>query len=759
MTTVTQTQPSEEPSSSGKPDIAALRKKFERYVNNDKSNRTLHLEDTQFSVGAPYQWPETIRKEREDDGRPCLTISRMNQFVKQVTGDIRQNKPAIRVTGADEKSDKKVAEIYEGLIRNIEQNSRAGYVYAQAGDQAVRGGFGAWRIVTQYTDDDAFEQDIRIKAIPNALSVVWDDLATEWDKADANDCYVYSFVSEDSFKAQWPDAAIVDFDNLPEQTDSSLLDWYSKEQGIRVAEYWCKEPVTKTICLLGDGRVVDKDDYPDVKGKPKVLKERKVKTHKICQYIISGSEVLEGPIAWAGKYIPIIPVVGEEIWVGETRITKGIVRDAKDSQRLFNFMRSASAEVVALQPKAPFLVTAVQIEGNEQAWAMAHRKSLPHLTFKPDKDMPGFAPRREPPPQAAGGMIAEANLAADDMKATTGIYDAALGAKSNETSGIAIRERDQQGDTATYHFGDNLRYAVAATGRQLVDLIPRIYDTARIVRVLSDDGSYDMVPINQEIKTADGVKIVHDLTVGKYDVIVDAGPSYKTKRQEASEGMLAFVQAVPEAGPLIGDLIAKNQDWPNSDEVAQRLGSLVPPQAKAPPVGPDGQPLPPPPPPPDPKMIELEGKQKLMQAELDGKRSIAQQELDLKRYVAKENVNIAREEIAMKIGLQQEAADREAILNGFPQVDQATQMLGHTHNSMQELSHLIGSHAIIAGAPDQIVRDPATNLVVGKRKILTPEQRAMLHPALAHLAGDQVAQRDAGGNITGLQPQPGETIQ
>ena len=502
-------------------------------------------------------------------------------------------------------------------------------------------------------------------------------------------------------------------------------------------------------------------DAPDAapespKGKPAVRAKRKVKTHKVSQYIISGQEVLEGPIAWAGKYIPIIPVIGEEIWAGETRITKGIVRDAKDSQRLFNFMRSASAEVVALQPKAPFKATPKQVEGYEDLWAQAHRKSIPVLYFNHDPNLPNYVPQREPPPQAATGMIAEANLAADDMKATTGIYDAALGAKSNETSGVAIRERDQQGDTATYHIGDNLRYAVATCGRQLVDLIPRIYDTARIVRVLGDDGTYEMVPINQEVMTREGKKLVHDLTVGKYDVIVDSGPGYRTKRAEAADGMLEMMRVAPETAVVIAPRLAKTQDWPQSEDISEDLMKLLPPALQPPPVGPDGQPLPPPPPPPDPKMVEVENKLKLQQVELQGKRSLAEQEFALERWKAQEYVNIEREKISAQIGLQQEKADREAILNGFPQVDQATQALQQTHGSMQDLSHLLHSHAMIAGAPDQIIHG-TDGRVLGKRKVLTPEQKAMLHPALAHLANDQVAQRDESGNITGLQP--GETVQ
>lgn len=511
-------------------------------------------------------------------------------FVRQVTGDVRQNKPAIKVRPTGEGGRQDVADALSGLIRNIEANSFASMVYAIGCDNATSCGQGAWRILTQYTDDDSFDQDIRLEAIPNALSVLWDPDAVKPDRSDAKWCFVYSTYSKEDYKAQWPEANAVSFDKMDSARDT-YGDWYT-DDGVRVAEYWVKKPVTKKLWQLDDGSVICPDEVPEgqlpliMAGRQKV-KERKVQTHKVCMYKISGAEVLEDETEWAGKYIPIIHVMGEETWVDERRVTYGLIHFAKDAQRAYNYARSTSIEVTALQPKAQWLLSTAMIEGYEAYWQNAGNSNYPYLPYNADPNMPNQTPRREIPPQPAAGLIAEAQLAADDMKGTTGIFDASLGAKSNETSGIAIAKRQAEGDVSTFVYIDNLAYAIAYTGRQLVELIPKIYDTRRVLRVLGDDGTDKEIVVNQMVMDGQGQQRVrhdppagfYDITMGKYDVVVEAGPSFTTRRQEAAAGMMELIRALPQAAGVIGDLLARTQDWPDAKEIGERLQGLQqPPQ-------------------------------------------------------------------------------------------------------------------------------------------------------------------------------------
>jgi hypothetical protein len=672
-----------------KPDdafMATMRKRHERAIDRERTNREKAREDLNFKVG--NQWPTAIVAEREANNRPILTFNKMLGFVRQVTGDVRQNKPAIRVRPVGEGSDKQTAEIFSGLIRNIENQSFAQYIYAVGADNATSCGQGAWRIVTDYTDDDAFLQDIRLKPIQNALSVVWDPDSVELDKSDARFCFVYSTLPTEEFKATYPEASEQPFDKIDNVTDY-YGDWYT-EDTVRIAEYWVKVPVTKTIAQLNDGRVICLDDYADEQklaekiGGAAIVTQRKVKTHKVMMHTVSGAEELEEPAEWAGKHIPIIHVMGEETWVDEKRVTYGLIRYAKDAQRAYNYARSTSIEVTGLQPKAQWLLSTAMIEGYETYWQNSGNTNYPYLPYHADPNLPSQTPRREHPPQPAAGLIAEAQLASDDMKATTGIYDASLGSKSNETSGVAITARKQEGDVSTFVYIDNLALAIAYTGRQLIDLIPKIYDTKRILRVLHDDGTDEEIVVNQSIMDGQGnSRTLHrpegkfyDLTLGKYDVTVEAGPSFSSRRQEASTGIVELMKVMPQAAPLLGTRLAQLQDWPKATEIAEELERLLPPEMKKPEIGPDGQPVQPPPPPPPPELVkaqaEIEAAQQKAQfeqqkamAELEQRRMIAEQEMQLAQQQAVANFTLKKQQAQAEMELEQWKAEQSAQLEVY----------------------------------------------------------------------------------------------
>lgn len=543
--------------------LKAARDRFDKIAEFERDSRDMAQEDLCFVGGE--QWPENIKTRRQANDQPCLTINRLPQFTQQVIGDARQNKPGIKVSPVDDGSDVETAEVFEGLIRNIEAQSRAPQAYINALQQAVEGGFGHWRIVTEYASDDTFDQDIRIKRMRDSFSVFWDHNAKEYDKSDANHCFVSDWMDKDTFKERWPDKATTDW----EQDFRSLRckqEWFSNDR-VRICEYWVKKPTQKKIGLLPSGEVMEV-----IEGE-RYVRIRVVKSHKVCRYIINGAHVLEGEQEFPSKYIPIISVYGPDQYHEDQWVPRSLVRFAKDPQRMFNYWQTTVTEKVALTPKSPWLATPDMIKGRMDEWNQANRTNASLLLYNVDPKAPALMPKRQEPASINAAEIQQSAQAIDDLKSTMGMYDASLGRQGNEQSGKAILARQREGDTASFSWIDNLSWSIQHTGKILIDMIPRVYDTARVVRVLGEDDSESLVRVNQ----ADESGQLFDLTVGKYDVHVSVGPSYATKRAEASDSMLAFIQAYPQAATVIGDLIAKNQDWPGADDIADRLKKMLPP--------------------------------------------------------------------------------------------------------------------------------------------------------------------------------------
>jgi hypothetical protein len=402
------------------------------------------------------------------------------------------------------------------------------------------------------------------------------------DGSDMAWCIISEVKDKDAFKEQYPKASVsADFDHT---TGESYADWFTPE-GIRVVEYFEKSTVPRKLLLLQDGNTVFADELPegatveDGKSLGIIVRERNVDYPKITWYKATGAEILERE-DWAGIYVPVIPVNGEETWVEGRRVLRSAIRWAKDPQVLYNWARSNAVETLAMAPRQPFIGTAKMFEGHESQWSQSHRKPMPYLLANVDPQAPGMLPQRQLMSNIDNGALQEAQMAADDIKATTGIFDASLGAKGNETSGRAILARQKEGDNATFIFTDNLARAMKHAGRILVDLIPKIYDTERVVRLLNQDGSEGWAKINQ-VDPVTGEKRL-DLSVGKYDVVVDVGPAYSTKRMEAADGMIQLVQAAPQYAPIILPRLAKNLDWPEADEIAEEMQAMNQPQQQGP---------------------------------------------------------------------------------------------------------------------------------------------------------------------------------
>lgn len=530
----------------------------------------IHRERAEDDLGmltGENQWPEDIKASRDLAGKPCITINGMPQFVRQVTGQIRSMNPGVRVMAGDSDASKDVAEILEGLIRQIEYQCDASSIYEGATESAAACSIGHWRILTRFCDGDTFDQEIEIKRIHNPFAVFWDPHAKDATRKDARYCYIVEDLPKEEFQKLYPGKSE---NPATDQHKIAMAGFWTKGETVTIAErYWVEYEEVK-IGLMADGSVVRNPTPPMNPVKTRTVKDPKVKWVKI-----SGGDILEGPSDIAGPYIPVVAVVGEEWHLGEATYRSSVIRFAKDPQILYNYARSSGAELLGMQTKTPYMVTPKQVAGLEAIWNTANTVAAPYLPYNPDPAAP--APQRIQPPVPSAAVLSEIQLAGEDMKRTTGIYDASLGNQSNETSGVAINARKEESQNSNSIYADNMVKAVAHTGRILVAMIPKVYDTKRAVRILGEDDQEKIVVINDLMLTADGVQPVNDVTIGKYDVRIGVGPSYQTKRQEASEGMMEFMSA-SQTGPLIADLVAGMQDWPDADRVAERLRKTLPPE-------------------------------------------------------------------------------------------------------------------------------------------------------------------------------------
>lgn len=560
--------------------LSQAKKRFKDVEDAENHTRKEALEDLKFVVGD--QWPDDVKTQRNLDGRPCLTINRLPQFVRQITNDQRQNRPSIKVYPVDSKADVDTANVIQGMIKHIEYNSNADLAYDTAFEAAVRMGRGFFRILTDYSSPESFDQEIIIRMIENAFTVYFDPFSIEPDGSDATYALVVEDVSKATFKTMYPDAKLSSMDDWS-SLGSNSQGWISNDTA-RVAEYFVKDYKRKKIALLSNGDVIDMPDEDanlgvDEAGKPIVIKDtRYAEVPVIKWYKFSGNEILEKK-DWPGYWIPIVPVYGDKLNVDGKKIFEGIIRHAKDPQRMYNYWSSNETEVIALAPRAPFVGVAGQFEGYEEKWRDANKRNFPYLEYNPVdiNGSPAAPPTRnvyEPPVQAITQAKA---FSADDLKATTGIYDSALGSLGVEQSGIAIQRRNTQSQTSNYHFIDNMTRALRHTGRIIVDLLPAIYDTARAVRILKDDGTSEMTAINQIFTDKKGQSKRYDLSIGKYDVVVETGPSYATKRIEAAHSIEKVIQSYPQLMQIAGDLLISNMDWPGAKELGDRLKKTIPP--------------------------------------------------------------------------------------------------------------------------------------------------------------------------------------
>jgi hypothetical protein len=639
--------------------------------DSEKESRKLAIEDLRFAHAPDGQWDENAIEKRKNS--PRYTINRVAGAIDQITGDQRQTRTMIKVVPNSGGADEDRADIFNGLIRSIEANSKAENAYDCAFDEMVTGGYGGWRVYTEYNDDDSFEQDIKIEGIGSAASsLFFDPSAKEYDKRDAMYAFVTTKMTTEVFKEKYPDAQVVSVDQVQHSTGNK--GWYD-DDGVIVAEYWVKEPYIRTIALLSDGRVIDKEEESKVLDElaltgTTVVKERKAQSHKIKSYIMSGSEILKGPMNWAGKFIPLVPVYGKVINIEGKRYVRGLVRNAKDPSRIYNYATSASIEAAALSPKDPIWHTPTQAKGHARAWRLFNTGGSQFMPYNPDPQAPGI-PQRTGAPAVQAALIQQIQQAAMDIHSTTGIEPASLGNSPELKSGKAILAQQAMGDRGSFLYSDNLTKSKEYTGEILIDLIPKTYDSDRIVRTLGLDGTsgeethINMPAVdefNQPIvdqQTGEQV-IVNDLTVGKYSVVAETGPAFNTQRQESAQQLIDLARDNEFFGTVATDLIAKNLNILENDELTKRVrrmmiqqGIVEPTEEEIEELGLNQ------PPPPDPAAVALTTNVEMQTEKMMSDITIQEAEQERKNIETQAKIQKQLDELALKLTEMEQAAGKQ----------------------------------------------------------------------------------------------------
>jgi len=569
---------------SGDSDQEILDEALDRYrlcVDASSENESLAVDDLRFLAGE--QWPAAAKAQRLQERRPALTINTLPTYLHQVTNDQLQNKVSIHVHPVDDDADTDVAEVLEGLVRHIEYDSNSETCYDTAVNGASAIGFGYFRVVTEFCDEKSFDQDLRFKRIRNHLSVKLDPLSTELDGSDMQYAFIESPMAVSGFKREYPKAKASDSTQFGNHMQ--FAGWLDKET-VLVCEYYRIVKKTKTLYLATDGKGYFKEEKLEP-GVRLTSKKRETTECTVEWFKITSSDVLERTIIKC-KWIPVFPVYGDEIDIEGKVIRMGIIRRAKDPSQMYNYWMTSATEEVAMRNKTPYIGAVGQFETQSEQWQDANNRTYSTLEYDPvtvDNTL-APAPQRQPMADVPVGVLAMAGHARDNIKATTGLFDSSLGARGNATSGIQEKAQQRQGDTANFHYTNNRNMTVRHAGRCLIDMIPYYYDTERVIRIMNEDGTADRATINQPIpleqrkqdpETGAIKTVLNDLTVGKYDVAISAGPGYDTLRQESLDGMIAMSQSWPKLMDVAGDKVIAAMDWPGSTEIAERVKKTLAP--------------------------------------------------------------------------------------------------------------------------------------------------------------------------------------
>lgn len=545
-----------------------MRFEYQANLDFDHENREQAIDDKKFAAGE--QWDPIVLERRK--GLPCLVINSVPQFTAQLVGDWRENKNGIKVVPA-ENGDTEAASVRGDLIRAIQTRSRADRAYDSAFESMVQCGDGAFRVSVRYARNDVFDQELFIDDIDDALSVVWDRFSTDPTGRDARHVFVDDLLPKKEYERKWPGTEISELDTTSLK-EMQVGGWINSD-GIRVTEYWRLIERKRLVALFQDGsiRALEGGNIEELSAKHgSIVRSRDALITYAQMHLVSGFEILSGPHEYQLDRVPIIRMTGRTVNIAGKRVRHGLVRFMKDPVRLKNFWRSVAAEQLGYAPKFQWMATEEAVEGREDQLRNGHMSRDPLMIFNNEAEFGRNVQRADPPvPQSA--LLNEAQVNTQDMKDVTGIHDASLGARSNETSGRAIQARQREGDIASLTYYDNGNAAILEAGDVLNQLISQVYDGTRIIRIIGEDEAVKFMKVNDP-----GDLTSPDLSVGRYDVVATSGTSYSTRRVEAAQAMMDAIQVAPNLMEIAGDIIVKAQDWPGADKLAERLKKTLPPQ-------------------------------------------------------------------------------------------------------------------------------------------------------------------------------------
>lgn len=695
--------------------------RFEESQDGSDYNRTWYEEDIAFArLGE--QWDERIKKQRETERRPCLTINRCPTHIRQVVNDVRQNRPSIKVSPVDSGADPETAAIIDGLCRAIQRNGPGADVATDTAiDNAVTGGFGFFTLEIDYCHEQSFDKEIRFARVPNSLAIHWDVSSTAFDASDWDYAFESELLTEDEWDRRYPKASRTAWQG---DTRDEVNYWLDRDQ-IRIARYWQREYYTEKLCLVQDqmGNAIPmwkkdleelQEQFGELPGMITVIAEREVERKRVKRHLLSAVEELEDPVDWPGSMIPICPVWGDEVIHDGRRYFRSMIRDARDPQKMINAWRSAETEVILTQPRTPIFVPTGGIPKHEKRkWETANTRNYAYLEYDPQA---GPMPQRQQMPGIPTGMVQAGLNAVEDFKSVLGQFNASIGQRDNETSGRAIVARQREGDTAQFHFPDNLNRAIRYAGQCLVEAIPSVYGARQAINILGEDETEKVVKLAQGGgMTEDGRERLYDLTVGKYDVTIKAGPSYATQREETRETLVEIVTRLPNAAPLLGDVLIEYLDIAGSDKIAKRLRTLLPPAIQQ--MEAEGAPAQLQDLPPEVQAIITNGMERIQQLEQQLREGDPErQKLQLEQKKVQSDAGFKDRELKIKeadAGIRQADAAQSIVLPLVQQVQgsnaQQAQVIAASLQGMQQMvqvvSQAVAQMAAAQAAPKRVVRD------------------------------------------------------
>jgi hypothetical protein len=550
------------------------------FQQSDLDQRQQARECDRFLLDKDGQWEESVARSLDSQKRPRYTFDQVTPVIENIMADIESMEFGSNVKPAGGEATKELAKTYEGMVRGIEADSGATDIYRNACRRLIRRGFDAWIVKAKFKDEWSFDQSLVIEPIPNAINRVWAaNTSSKADSSDSDVAYVLTSVTPEAYKEQFPEGDMVSID------DADLgehFDQYRPEVIIFGERYYKKE-TTREACQLSNGEIVEKDEnFKKVVDEYKaqgvtVVREKKVKDFKIYHRFFDGGGMLSKERETVFRTLPVVTVYGNFELLGEnSKITySGITLKEMDYQRVFNYAKSREIEEGALAPRKKLIMSKKMAAGNEKQIAALNVSADPVLFVKPD---PEFGPVQE-----LGGAQVNPNLAnlANDMamgmQVTGGTNNAMNGDFASRMSEDALRMQIDRGTGATRKWVNALVAGIKRTCEILVQTIPPVYDTKRQFMILGQDGSEEMIMLNDEVYDTQTQQMVrvNTLNKGQYKVFCDAGPAFANKMEAGLSAMLNYAAIDPSIVQTGGDLMLKSIDAPLTDEMAARKRAQI----------------------------------------------------------------------------------------------------------------------------------------------------------------------------------------